>query len=32
MKIVGPDELVFGVDSVEACAAFITDFGLKHVR
>ncbi|TWB02432.1 VOC family protein [Bradyrhizobium stylosanthis] len=31
MKIVGPDELVFGVDSVEACAAFIADFGLKHV-
>lgn len=31
MRIVGPDELVFGVDSIEACAAFSTDFGLKHV-
>ena len=30
MKIVGPDELVFGVDSLEACAAFLADYGLKH--
>jgi catechol 2,3-dioxygenase-like lactoylglutathione lyase family enzyme len=31
MKIIGPDELVFGVDNVEACATFITDYGLKPV-
>lgn len=29
MRIVGPDELVFGVDNMEACEAFLTDYGLK---
>lgn len=31
MKIIGPDEAVFGVDDMEACEAFLTDFGLKKV-
>lgn len=29
MRIIGPDELVFGVDNSEACEAFLTDFGLS---
>jgi len=29
MRIVGPDELVFGVDNVDACTTFLTDYGLK---
>tara|TARA_R110000751_G_scaffold234229_3_gene335605 strand:+ start:229377 stop:230306 length:930 start_codon:yes stop_codon:yes gene_type:complete len=28
MRIIGPDELVFGVDNVEASEAFLTDYGL----
>lgn len=28
MQIIGPDELVFGVDDLEACAQFLTDYGL----
>ncbi|WP_042885468.1 VOC family protein [Cupriavidus necator] len=28
MKILGPDTLVFGVDDVEICAQFLTDYGL----
>jgi len=28
MRIVGPDELVFGVDDVAACRTFLTDYGL----
>ena len=28
MKIIGPDSLVFGVDDVEACAQYFTDYGL----
>ena len=28
MRIIGPDELVFGVDNRDACEAFLTDFGL----
>lgn len=31
MNIVGPDELVFGVDSVEDCASYLTDYGLQAV-
>ncbi|WP_313800902.1 VOC family protein [Sphingobium sp.] len=29
MKIIGPDELVFGVDDYDDCAAFLSDYGLK---
>ena len=28
MNIIGPDELVFGVDDVEACCQYMTDYGL----
>nr|WP_180202949.1 VOC family protein [Pseudomonas sp. SbOxS1]NYU02526.1 glyoxalase [Pseudomonas sp. SbOxS1] len=28
MKIIGPDYLVFGVDDVESCAQYLTDYGL----
>lgn len=28
MKIIGPDLLVFGVDDVEGCKTYLTDFGL----
>ncbi|MDU7524852.1 MAG: VOC family protein [Roseomonas mucosa] len=31
MNIIGPDFLVFGVDDVAGCAAYLTDFGLKPV-
>lgn len=31
MRIIGPDELVFGVDNVEACAGFLVDYGLSDV-
>lgn len=31
MQIIGPDLLVFGVDDVEACARFLTDYGLQPV-
>ncbi len=30
MRIVGPDELIFGVDNLDACRGFLTDYGLKH--
>jgi catechol 2,3-dioxygenase-like lactoylglutathione lyase family enzyme len=30
MRIVGPDELIFGVDNVEACAEFLRDYGLAE--
>ncbi|WP_028311707.1 VOC family protein [Derxia gummosa] len=30
-EILGPDELVFGVDDVEACAQYLTDYGLAPV-
>ena len=30
MRIVGPDELIFGVDNLEACAAFLRDYGLTE--
>jgi catechol 2,3-dioxygenase-like lactoylglutathione lyase family enzyme len=29
MKIIGPDYLVFGVDNVDACVQYLTDYGLK---
>jgi catechol 2,3-dioxygenase-like lactoylglutathione lyase family enzyme len=28
MRIIGPDELVFGVDNIEACESFLADYGL----
>ncbi|HEY4214787.1 MAG TPA: VOC family protein [Steroidobacteraceae bacterium] len=28
MKILGPDELVFGVEDLEACARYLADYGL----
>jgi hypothetical protein len=28
MNIIGPDELVFGVDDMAACARYLTDYGL----
>jgi catechol 2,3-dioxygenase-like lactoylglutathione lyase family enzyme len=31
MKIIGPDALVFGVDDVQACTQYLTDYGLKPV-
>jgi len=29
MNIIGPDELVFGVDDLEACKQYLLDYGLK---
>ncbi|MBB6253760.1 VOC family protein [Nitrospirillum iridis] len=29
MNIIGPDALVFGVDDVDACSQYLTDYGLK---
>ena len=31
MNIVGPDALVFGVDDMETCTEYLTDYGLKPV-
>ncbi|MBZ0129153.1 MAG: VOC family protein [Rhodobacteraceae bacterium] len=31
MRIIGPDELVFGVDNVKACETFLVDYGLASV-
>lgn len=31
MNIIGPDSLIFGVDDVDACAAYLTDYGLDPV-
>ena len=31
MNIVGLDELVFGVDDVQACCQYLTDYGLVPV-
>jgi len=31
MKIIGPYALLFGVDDVEGCAQYLTDYGLKPV-
>lgn len=30
MNIIGPDELVFGVDDVAACAQYLIDYGLRE--
>jgi catechol 2,3-dioxygenase-like lactoylglutathione lyase family enzyme len=30
MRIIGPDELVFGVDNLDACRTFLTDYGLTE--
>jgi len=32
MRIIGPDELVFGVDDMTACAEFLADYGLTEVN
>ena len=29
MRIIGPDELIFGVDSLEACKTYLHDYGLR---
>ena len=31
MRIVGPDSLVFGVDDLDACTQYLTDYGLEPV-
>ena len=31
MNIIGPDSLVFGVDEVDACTQYFTDYGLEPV-
>ena len=31
MRIIGPEDLIFGVDNVEACRAYLTDYGLNEV-
>ena len=28
MRIIGPDELIFGVDNLDACQSFLADYGL----
>ena len=32
MDILGPDSLVFGVDDIDACVRFLTDYGLTSVN
>lgn len=32
MRIIGPDELVFGVDDLPACRQFLTDYGLDEAE
>lgn len=32
MNIIGPDELVFGVDDVDTCRTYLSDYGLKEVE
>jgi len=32
MRIIGPDELVFGVDNPDACRAFLVDYGLTETE
>jgi len=32
MRIIGPDELIFGVEDLEACRAFLIDYGLEEVE
>jgi catechol 2,3-dioxygenase-like lactoylglutathione lyase family enzyme len=31
MNIIGPDTLVFGVDDIDACSQYLTDYGLESV-
>ena len=31
MNIIGPDELVFGVDDVAACSQYLIDYGLTPI-
>jgi len=31
MRIIGPDELIFGVDDLDACHRYLTDYGLTAV-
>jgi catechol 2,3-dioxygenase-like lactoylglutathione lyase family enzyme len=31
MRIIGPEDLVFGVDDVEACRSYLRDYGLAEV-
>ena len=31
MRIIGPEDLVFGVDNVEACRTYLRDYGLAEV-
>jgi len=31
MRIIGPEDLVFGVDNVDACRAFLRDYGLTEI-
>ncbi|MCC8393586.1 VOC family protein [Paraburkholderia sp. MMS20-SJTR3] len=31
MNIIGPDELVFGVDDIAACTQYLTDYGLTPI-
>lgn len=31
MRIIGPDELIFGVDDLEGCRAYLSDYGLREV-
>jgi hypothetical protein len=31
MNIIGPDELLFGVDDVAACTQYLSDYGLTPV-
>jgi catechol 2,3-dioxygenase-like lactoylglutathione lyase family enzyme len=32
MNIIGPDALVFGVDDVDACVQYLTDYGLEPIE
>jgi hypothetical protein len=32
MRILGPDELIFGVDDLESCRTFLIDYGLSEVN
>ncbi len=31
MRIIGPEDLVMGVDNIEACRTFLVDYGLKEI-
>ena len=32
MNIIGPDELIFGVDNMDACKTFLADYGLTATQ